>query len=130
MSHPYGNALDGSMLGTIAFPALYLEKEFVGSHLPVQNDANNCGIGICTCIAIVLRDVVIQDIPNEEPLITFDELFNVTNLELREYDDVNSPNKNEHYCDFAGQELLAQPLRWKSTKENDYLTKVHCSLNR
>ena len=68
MSHPYGNALDGLMLGTAAFPALYFDKNFARTCLPFQLDSFNCGIGVPTCIAIVLRDVVIQDIRNHDVL--------------------------------------------------------------
>ena len=125
MSHPYGNALDGWMLGTAAFPALYFDRDFARTQLPVQSDTYNCGIGVATCIAIVLRDVVIQDVRNDDPLITYDEMFNVMNLELKvNHDDVSSPTRKEHYCDFPGQDFVIKPLPWISTKKKDYLTKV------
>ena len=124
MHYPYGNALDGNMLGTAAFPALYFDQSVAEECLPLQLDGFNCGIGVPTCVAIVLRDVVIQDIRNDASLITYEEMFNVKNIETKDYKHVSDPSKNEHYCDFSSQQLVMQALPWKSTNTNDYLRKV------
>ena len=56
---PFGDDRTGNMMGTAAFPSLRLPMN--SDILPRQNDGYNCGIGICSAIAIILRDIVFVD---------------------------------------------------------------------
>jgi hypothetical protein len=54
---PFGTKLQGSLLGTKAFPSLQLSVE---DGLPKQKseDDYNCGIGVVAAIGIMLHDVI------------------------------------------------------------------------
>jgi hypothetical protein len=54
---PFGKKLQGSLLGTKAFPSIRLNLEDV---LPqqTQEDDYNCGIGVVAAIGIMLRNVI------------------------------------------------------------------------
>jgi hypothetical protein len=54
---PFGTKLQGSLLGTKAFPLLRLNVKDI---LPQQTpeDDYNCGIGIVAAVEIILRDLI------------------------------------------------------------------------
>ncbi len=74
---PFGDALEGNMLGTNAFPALYLPIDFEFLSNQSEEDNHNCGFGVIATMAMVLRDLVLDDSRS-----TFDDLFSSTALEL------------------------------------------------
>jgi hypothetical protein len=73
---PFGDALDGNMLGTPSFPALHLPLD--STILPKQsnNDTYNCAFGVIATLAMVLRDLIVDD-------AMFDDQFSATALELK-----------------------------------------------
>ena len=75
---PFGDALDGNMLGTHAFPALHLPFDI--EILPIQSkvDNYNCGFGFIATMAMILRDLVLDDSRS-----AFDDLFSSTALQPR-----------------------------------------------
>ena len=80
---PFGDALDGSMLGTTALPALHLPLD--SEILPKQSteDNYNCGYGVIA--TIVLRDMVLNDdwTNSSNSRSTFDDRFSCSALELK-----------------------------------------------
>ena len=56
------------MLGTESFPALWVEK--LGG-LPKQKDEFNCGVGMIAGIAIILRNVCVENRGH----VSFDQQF-------------------------------------------------------
>ena len=65
---PYGDSFNGKMLGTKRFPSLRVEK--IGG-LPKQIDGFNCGVGMIAGIAIILRNVCVEN-PGQ---VAFDQQF-------------------------------------------------------
>ena len=93
MLHSFGDALDGSMVGTKTFPALHLPEDC--NALPMQCDDFNCGVGVAAAIGIVLRDVINKQdrqIANAA-FLSYDELFSVKTLSLATCDE-----PKEVYC--------------------------------
>jgi hypothetical protein len=110
--------LNGNMLGTESFPALCVEK-ICG--LPLPNDAFNCSVGMIAAIAIILRNVCVQN-PGQQ--VSFDKQFVLQKEKLLHID----LRSGEWYACFDAN--FFQPL---PTKEelvwDDYLAMkewVHC----
>ena len=102
---PFGDAIEGNVIGTQAFPALRVPVS--SKQLPRQLDKWNGGIGIAATIGIILRDVVLDG-----PHVTFDSRFMRNTLNFLE-----CPRCQEIYCEFPRAVFQEQP----KTASMDYL---------
>ena len=72
----FGDALDGNILGTHAIPALHLPFDMEILPIQSENDNHNCGFGDTAAMAMILRDLALDDSRS-----TFDDLFSSTALQ-------------------------------------------------
>ena len=86
---PFGDALDGNVLGTNAFPALHLPFNIEILPKQCKEDDYNCDFGIITTMAMILRDLVLDDSRS-----TSDDLFSSTALEPK-----TCATNGEVFCD-------------------------------
>lgn len=109
---PFGEALDGNMLGTPTFPALHLPLN--SDILPKQsnNDTYNCAFGVIATLAMVLRDLIVDD-------ASFDEQFSATALELKK-----CALKNEMYCDMPYKDLQPPWVLLPKIKRESFLPEL------
>jgi hypothetical protein len=106
---PFGNDMTGNMMGTAAFPSLRLPKN--SDILPRQNDDYNCGIGICSAIAIILRDIVFVDEKDNDNLAVYHDFFQLENMPI-----FTCEETDEVYCNLPTKGFAAFPMlpreRW------------------
>ncbi|KAI2490595.1 hypothetical protein MHU86_23969 [Fragilaria crotonensis] len=109
---PFGEALDGNMLGTPTFPALHLPLN--SDILPKQSndDTYNCAFGVIATLAMVLRDLIVDD-------ATFDDQFSATALELKK-----CALKNEMYCDMPYKNLQPPWVSLPKIKREAFLPEL------
>jgi hypothetical protein len=97
---PFGTKLQGSLVGTKAFPSLRLNVEDV---LPKQTpeDDYNCGIGVVAAIGIMLHDVIGINQDNNFKFVT---IFSTKTLNISFY------NKTQEYiCSFSEDTFQTLP---------------------
>jgi hypothetical protein len=97
---PFGDALEGNMLGTNAFPALHLPIDFEILPKQSEEDNHNRGFGVIATMAMVLRDLVL-DISRS----TIDDLFPSAALELK-----TCATIGEAFCDMPHIDLCPLSL--------------------
>ena len=96
-------------MGTAAFPSLRLPKN--SDILPRQNDGYNCGIGICSAIAIILCDIVFVDEKDDDNLAVHHDFFELENTPI-----FTCEETDEVYCNLPTKGFKAFPMlpteRW------------------
>ena len=100
---PFGDDKAGNMMGTAAFPSLRLPKNI--DILPRQNDDYNCGIGICSAIAIILRDIVFVDEKDNDNLVVYHDNFRSENMPIFTCDETS-----EVFCNLPTKAFKKFPM--------------------